>query len=225
MPYSTGYHAPFAWISSRPVSWLTRNATGWQSRSLQQGMPLGDRSPAYHSCDSAGSADAAVATSMTLRATDKSIPDLQKCAPRSSENRSGLGLRPTRPPGLFFSRLWLRSWWPLVCPDPTSLSTPIGTSGRRTPNRKSDDNARAKCGTGECRQDQNHAPPPRCEETENPQMPRALPIDMRCQSDASSLASQIVTSKICPVRAGIGPCSAATGQICVRPGLTKDASA
>jgi hypothetical protein len=36
-------------------------------------IPLGDRSPAYHSCDSAGSADAAVATSTTIRATNESI--------------------------------------------------------------------------------------------------------------------------------------------------------
>jgi hypothetical protein len=34
----------------------------------------------------------------------------------------------------------------------------------------------------------------------NLQMPQALPIDMRCQSDASSLQSQIVTSETyaCP---------------------------
>ena len=131
------------------------------------------------------------------------------------------GLRPSGPPGLFLPRLRLRSSWPLVCPDPTSLSTPIGTNGRRTPNRKSDDNARAKCGTGECRQDQNHDPPPRCEETKNPQMPRALPIDMRCQSDASSLASQIVTSKIYPVRAGMGLVARPPAKSAMRPGLNK----
>jgi hypothetical protein len=40
---------------------------------LQQGIPFGDRSPAYHSCESAGSADAAVATSTTIRATNDGI--------------------------------------------------------------------------------------------------------------------------------------------------------
>jgi hypothetical protein len=87
---TTGYHAPFARISSSPVSWLTRNATGWQSRSLQQGMPLGDRSPAYHSCDSTGSADAAVATSTTIRATDQSISLSPKC---KHQDRAGAKTR------------------------------------------------------------------------------------------------------------------------------------
>jgi hypothetical protein len=69
------------------------------------------------------------------------------------------GLRlPGWPPGLFFScsgggarRLFRR--------DPTSLSTSTDTGHRGASDRKPDDNARAKCGARERRQDQNHDPP------------------------------------------------------------------
>jgi hypothetical protein len=74
-------------------------------------------------------------------------------------NRAGLDLGPARSPGLFFSRLWPGPWWSLFRPDPTSPSTSVETGDRRASNRKPDDNARAKCGGRECRQDQNHDHP------------------------------------------------------------------
>jgi len=128
-----------------------------------------------HSCDSAGSADAAVATSMTLRATNENISLSPKCAPSFLGSRSGLGLRPARPPGLFFSRLWPRPWRPLFHPDPTSLSTSVDTGGRGASDRKPDDNARAKCGARECRQDQNHDHPLTSEkqQSSNPELCRS----------------------------------------------------
>ena len=193
MPYSTGYHAPFAWISSRPVSWLTRDATGWQSRSLQQGIPLGDRSPTYHSCDSAGagmprSRQAPRPERPTEHFLDSKMRALRSCGsenpqciivimamptlfgdPSLLREQGGLGLRPARPPGLFLPRLRLRAWWPLVCPDPTSLSTSVDTGYRGSPDSKSDDNARAKCGTRERRQDQDHDHPSR-QGNNNPQI-------------------------------------------------------
>jgi hypothetical protein len=119
----------------------------------------------------------------------RAFPYLQNPPPRSSGNKSGLGLRPARPPGLFFSRLWPGPWRPLFRPDPTSLSTSVDTGDRGACDRKPDDNARAKSGARECRQDQNHDHP-LTSGKQQPQIPRALPIDMRCKSDASSPSSR-----------------------------------
>jgi hypothetical protein len=61
-------------------------------------------------------------------------------------NGAGLGLRAARLPWLFLPHLRPGSWWPLFHPDPTSLSTGMGTSYRGSPQSKTDDNARAKGG-------------------------------------------------------------------------------
>jgi hypothetical protein len=99
--------------------------------------------------------------------------------------QSGLRLRPARPPGLFFFRLWPGAWR-LFRPDPTSLSTSVNTGDRGASDGKPDDNARAKCGARECRQDQNHDHPSLQESNDVQSVSRALPIDMRCKFDASS---------------------------------------
>jgi hypothetical protein len=65
----------------------------------------------------------------------------------------------TRPPGLFLSRLWPGAWRPFVRTDLTSLSTSVDTSYRGSPDSKSDDNACAKCGARERRQNQDHDHP------------------------------------------------------------------
>jgi hypothetical protein len=70
-----------------------------------------------------------------------------------------LRLSPARAPGPFFPGLPPGPWWPLFRPDLTSLSTGKSTGDCRTPDRKSDDDASAKCGARECRQDQHHDPP------------------------------------------------------------------
>jgi hypothetical protein len=103
-------------------------------------------------------------------------------------------LRPARPPGPFLPRLRPRSWRPLFHADPTSLSASVGAGDRGSPNSKANDNARAKCGARECRQDQNHDRSPSLPGNNNGSNSRALPIDMRYQSDGSSLQSQIVAS-------------------------------
>jgi hypothetical protein len=68
---------------------LMRYATGRQSRSLQQGAPLGERSPVYHSCEPAGNAEAAIATIVATRTTnDRIFSNLQSASTKScgSEN-------------------------------------------------------------------------------------------------------------------------------------------
>src|SRR5918995_1817813 len=73
LSYSTGCQAPFTLISSRPVSGLMRYATGRQSRSLQQDMPSGERSPVYHSCATVGTENATGATIIAIKATNERI--------------------------------------------------------------------------------------------------------------------------------------------------------
>jgi hypothetical protein len=55
------------------VPGLMRYATGRQSRSLQQDMPSGERSPVYHSCATAGTENAAGATITAIKATNERI--------------------------------------------------------------------------------------------------------------------------------------------------------
>ena len=114
-----------------------------------------------------------------------------------------LGLCPARPPGLLLSRLWPGAFR-LFRPDPTSLSTSVDTGDRGASDRKPDDNARAKCGARECRQDQNHDHPS-CEENNNPNPSlESLPIDMRCKFDASSPKSRHRRLKYNLAVAGLG---------------------
>ena len=75
--YLTGCQAPFALISSRPVSGLMRYATGRQSRSLQQDMPSAERSPVYHSCALAGTENADGTTIIAIETTNERILNLQ----------------------------------------------------------------------------------------------------------------------------------------------------
>ena len=77
-------------------------------------------------------------------------------------------LRPARLSGACFSRHGPAAWRSL-CPDPPSLSTGVDTGDCRATDRKPDDNARAKCGACECRQDQNHDHPS-LQESNDPQI-------------------------------------------------------
>ena len=145
----------------------------------------------------------------------RAFPYLQNAPPRSSGNRSGLGL--VRRGRLACSSLASgRGLGGLFRPDPTSLSTSLNTGDRRTPNRKPDDNARAKCGTGECRQDQNHDLTVRKQEPSNASSSAArheMPI-RRFKLGVANCDLQDL-----PCSCWHGPCSAATGQICRAAGL------
>ena len=97
-------------------------------------------------------------------------------------------------PGLFFSCLWPGAWR-LSRTDLTSLSTSVDTGYRGSPDSKSNDNACAKGGAGECRQDQNHDHPSR-QENNHPQIPLSISanrheMQIRC---FKPVESPIVTS-------------------------------
>jgi hypothetical protein len=66
--------------------------------------------------------------------------------------------RPARLSSACLSRLWPAAW-KVFRPDPTSLSTGTDTGHCGASDRKPNDNARAKRGACECRQDQNHDHP------------------------------------------------------------------
>jgi hypothetical protein len=139
-----------------------------------------------------------------------------RCQRGSATRRSfgNRGLRPARPPGPFLPRLRPGPWRPLFRPNPTSLSTSVDTGERGASDRKPDDNAGVQCGARECRQGQDHDRSPLLPGNDNPQA-RALLVDMRCQSDASSHSRKSWFPKLTPAVPG----SARRQQLCRAAGL------
>jgi hypothetical protein len=57
-----------------------RYATGRQSRSFQQDVPSGERSPVYQSCEPAGTEHTAGATNIAIKTTNERILNLQSAS-------------------------------------------------------------------------------------------------------------------------------------------------